>query len=242
MTEPVRVERLSRGDCDDLAKMLTATQTVTEFHQYVDTLDKSTKTAAYTSAPSNARKLSIMEPLPTALVLSWSANTLRVECPFCLSSHGHGVGKLPRGKQSRTADCNRISGGQSYRVLYPDEESDFTVPFGWELDKEENLIYTVTHQGRLLDPLSLRSQPRRLLDEHRHSSWPDENDKVALEDEVAIADSLKNMRLSDSEELDNQPTRVDTIWRDLMNDQSYRHKCYVSACCLKDMKQLEALE
>jgi hypothetical protein len=96
--------------------------------------------------------------------------------------------------QSRAADYYCISGGRSYRVLYPDEESDFTVPFGWELDKEESLIYTVTHQGRLCDPLSLRSQPRRLLDEYRNSSWLDENDKVAAKDEVAIADSLKNMR------------------------------------------------
>lgn len=103
---------------------------MTELHQSTDTLDKSTKTAAYTSAPSNAHKLSIIEPLPTALVLSWSTNILRVECPFCLSSHGHRVGKLPRDKQSRTTDCNRISGSKSYRVLYPDEESDFTVPFG----------------------------------------------------------------------------------------------------------------
>ena len=86
-----------------------------------------------------------MEALPTALVLYWSASTLRVECPFCLSSHGHGFGGLPRDMQSRTADCYRISGGRSYRVLYPDEESDFTVPFGWELDKEESWIYTVTH-------------------------------------------------------------------------------------------------
>jgi Ankyrin repeats (3 copies) len=143
--------------------------------------------------------------------------------------------------QPRSADCPHISGGRSYRILYPDEESDFTVPFGWELDKEESIIYTVTHQGRLHDPLSLRSQPRRLLDEHRNSSWPDDNDKAAAKDEVAIADSLDNMRLSDSEELDNQPTRVDDVWRDLMNDQSFRYKCYFSACCLKDTKELGAL-
>jgi hypothetical protein len=90
------------------------------------------------------------------LVLCWSASTLRVKCPFCLSSHGHGVGmgtkaeeELPRDvqrhTQRRTADYYPISAGQSYRILYPDEESNFTVPFGWELDKEEGLIYTITH-------------------------------------------------------------------------------------------------
>jgi hypothetical protein len=182
-----------------------------------------------------------MEALPTALVLCWSASTLRVECPFCLGSHGHGVGGLPRDIQRRSADCYHISGGQSYRILYPDEESDFTVPFGWELDKEESMIYTVTHQGRLCDPLSLRSQPRRLLDEHHNSSWPDENDKAAAKDEDAIANSLDSMRLSDSEELDDQPPRVDDMWRDLINDQSFRHKCYFSACCTKDIKELKAL-
>jgi hypothetical protein len=139
--------------------------------------------------------------------------------------------------QSRTADCYRISGGRSYRILYPDEESDFTVPFGWELDKEGSIIYTVTYQGRLCDPRSLRSQPRRLLDEHK----PDKNDKAAAKDEVAIADSLNSIRLSDSEELDNQPTRLDDVWRDLFNDPSFRYDCYFSACILKDMKELEAL-
>lgn len=133
-----------------------------------------------------------MEALPTALVLCWSASTLQVECPFCLSSHEHWV-ELPRDMQRRSADCYYISSGRSYRILYPDEESDFTVPFGWELDKEESMIYTVTYQGRLCDPLSLRSQPRRLLDEHQNSSWLDENDKVAAKDEVAIADSLNSM-------------------------------------------------
>jgi hypothetical protein len=61
----------------------------------------------------------------------------------------------------------------------------------------------MTHQGQLYDPLSLSSQPQRLLDEHRNSSRPDENDKVTVKDELAIVDSLNNMRLSDSEELDN---------------------------------------
>jgi len=201
----------------------------------------STKAAAYTSAPSTTRKLSIMEPLPTALVLSWSANTLRVECPFCLSSHGHGVGKLPRGMQRRSAECSHISRGRFYRILYPDEESDFTVPFSWELDKEESMIYTVTHQGQLCDPLSLRSQPRRLLDEHQILSWPDENDKAAAKDEVAIADSMNSMRLSDSKEPNDQPAHPIDVWRDSMNNQSFRSSCYISACCLKDMEQLEAL-
>jgi hypothetical protein len=51
LDDGVRVEELSRGarycirtqDCDDLAKMLTAAITVTELHQYADTLDKSPK-------------------------------------------------------------------------------------------------------------------------------------------------------------------------------------------------------
>jgi hypothetical protein len=73
------------------------------------------------------------------------------------------------------------------------------------------MIYTVTHQGRLCNPLSLRSQPRRLLDKYQNSSWPDENEKAAAKDKVAIADSLNSIRLSDSEELDNQPTYPDDV-------------------------------
>ncbi|KFA81224.1 hypothetical protein S40288_07887 [Stachybotrys chartarum IBT 40288] len=139
------------------------------------------------------------------------------------------------------ADCYDISGGRSYRILYPDEDSDFTIPFGWELDKEDSVIYTVTYQGRLYDPLSRRSQFRRLLDEYQNPSWPDENDKAAATDENAIVDSLNSMGLSDSEEHNNKPTRPDDIWRELMNDQSHRSTCYISACCLKDIEQLEAL-
>jgi hypothetical protein len=140
-----------------------------------------------------------MEALPIVLVLYWSASTLRVKCPFCLSSHGHGVGELPRSIQSRTANCYRISGGRSYRILYPDKESDFTVPFGWELDKEGSIIYTVTYQGRLCNPRLLRSQPRYLLDKYK----PDKNNKATAKDEVAITDSLNSIRLSNSEELNN---------------------------------------
>lgn len=51
--------------------------------------------------------------------------------------------------------------------IYPDEEYDLTVPFGWELNSEEEVVYTVTHQGGLSDPLSLSFQPWRLLDEYR---------------------------------------------------------------------------
>ncbi|QSZ30989.1 hypothetical protein DSL72_000550 [Monilinia vaccinii-corymbosi] len=181
----------------------------------------------------------IMEALPTALVLCRSASTLRVKCPFCLGSHGHGVGQLPREMQRRCADCHNIPGSQSYQILYPDEESDLTVPFGWELDKEESMIYTVIHQGRLCDPLSLRSQPRRLLDEY--SSCPDENDQAAAKDVVAIADSLNSIRLSDSEELGKQPPNFDDLWTDLKKDKSFRSNYYFSACCAKDLKQLEAL-
>jgi len=55
------------------------------------------------------------------------------------------------------------------------------------------------------------------------------------------SDSLDSMRLSDSEELDEQPTHPDDVWRDFMNDKSFRSKYYISACCTKDMEQLEAL-
>jgi hypothetical protein len=110
----------------------------------------SSRALATLNSPSTVRKyvdpvqcvqiIPIMEALPAALVLCWSARTLQVKCPFCLSPHEHGVGELPRDMQ-RTANC-RISRGRSYRILYPDEESDFAVPFGWELDIE-SMVYTV---------------------------------------------------------------------------------------------------
>lgn len=174
-------------------------------------------------------------------MLCWSASTLRVKCSFCLSSHEHGLEELSRDMQRRSADCYHISDDRFYRILYFDEEFDFTISFDWKLNKEESMIYTVTHQDRLCDSLSRRSQSRRLLDEHQNLSWSDENDKTVAKDELAIADSLNSMRLSDFEELDNQSTHLDDVWRDFMNDQFFRFKYYISTCCLKNVKQLEAL-
>lgn len=33
-----------------------------------------------------------MASISTALVLQWSATTLQVQYPYCLDSHGHGIG------------------------------------------------------------------------------------------------------------------------------------------------------
>lgn len=221
--------------------MLTTAQTVTELHQSVDTLDKSTKAAAYTSALSNAHKLSTMEPLPTALVLFWSANILRVECSFRLSSYGHKVGKLPRNKQNYTANCNHISDNKFYRVLYSDKKSDFIILFGQELDKKESIIHIITDKSRLYDPFPSRSQPRRLLEEYQNSGQRNENDKTTVENKVEIADSLNIINLSDSEKPANQPPYVNDILRDLMNDQFYRYIYYFSAYYINDTKKLEIL-
>lgn len=51
----------------------------------------------------------------------------------------------------------------------------------------------MTYKGGLCDPLLLRSQLQRLLNEHWNSSQLDKNDKVAAKDKVAIADSLKKI-------------------------------------------------
>ena len=92
--------------------------------------------------------------------------------------------------------------------------------------------------GLYCDPPPLRSQPWRLLDEHQNLNWPDENDKAIAEDKVTFVDSLNSLSLSDSEELDNQQTWLDDIWRDFLTAQSFRYKFYFSACCLKDIIQL----
>lgn len=80
------------------------------------------------------------------------------------------------------------------------------------------MIYTVTDKGRLCDPLTSRSQPRRLLEEYQNSGWRNENDKGTAEDDVEITDSLNTMNLSDSEEPANQLPCVDDILRDFIND------------------------
>ncbi|KFY98024.1 hypothetical protein V498_01724 [Pseudogymnoascus sp. VKM F-4517 (FW-2822)] len=111
-------------------------------------------------------------------------------------------------------------------------EYDLTVPFGWELNSEEEVVYTVTHQGGLSDPLSLSFQSWRLLDEYRDLSQQRENDRPTAETGDAIADSLDDMNLSDSEDVG------DTLAEQL-KDPSFRKILYHSDCCFKDIKDLE---
>ena len=58
-------------------------------------------------------------------------------------------------KKERGRDAAPIaslsSGGRDYRVIYPDEDCELKSPFGWELDMEEGIIHTVTHEGQLSD-------------------------------------------------------------------------------------------
>ncbi|KAL2075078.1 hypothetical protein VTL71DRAFT_20 [Oculimacula yallundae] len=173
-----------------------------------------------------------MESLPSALVLCWSAWTLRVECPFCLNFHDHELGALPRFNQRRFARCNPNFRHGSYRVLYPDEAANSTVSFGWELNKEKNLIYATTCQGRLRDPLLHNIPTRRLLDRHQDP---------AVEDEGAITESLNMLTLSDSDKSDSQSTGKSHLCSACKDNQILREKLYISACRSKDITQLNSL-
>jgi hypothetical protein len=150
--------------------------------------------------------------LPAALVLSWSTRTLRVKCPFCLSSHRHGHDPKERTGQGRGADCFPVSGGRSYQVIYPDDDCELTSPFGWELDKEEGMIHTVTHEGQFSDPAIARYPPRRLLDEYERFHDIEDIDASNTEDgegsigEDTLVGSMEGLNLSDSRHLGTNPS------------------------------------
>jgi hypothetical protein len=199
--------------------------------------------------------------LPSALVLSWSARTLRVKCPFCLSSHRHGRVPKETARHRRTADCFRVSGGRPYQVIYPDEDCELTSPFGWELDKEEGMIHTVTHEGQFSDPAMAQYPPRRLLDEYERfhdigdidASHTKDGDGSIVED--TLAGSIKGLNLSDSGHLRTNPSKPDgshnavpqslqdayeTV-KEFYSQESYRHDVYVSACCIGNLQDLHML-
>jgi hypothetical protein len=199
--------------------------------------------------------------LPAALVLSWSARTLRVKCPFCLSSHRHGHDPKERAGQRRCADCFPVSSGRHYQVIYPDEDCELTSPFGWELDKEEGIIYTVTHEGQLSDPAIARYPPRRLLDKYKRAHDIGDIDASDTEDsegsigEDTLAGPMKGLKVSDSGHLRTNPFEPDgsnnavpksvqdayEIVKELYSQESYRHKVYISACCIGDIRDLHML-
>ena len=85
--------------------------------------------------------------LLAALVLSWSARMLRIKYPFCLSSYPYGHDPKERAGQRRCTDCFLVSSGRHYQVIYPDKDCELISSFGWELDKEEGIIYMIMYEG-----------------------------------------------------------------------------------------------
>ncbi|KAF2762481.1 ankyrin [Pseudovirgaria hyperparasitica] len=165
------------------------------------------------------------ENLVPALVLWWNASSFRVLCPFCLDSHGHGLTEHSRRRRERrSADCIDVSGGKSYRIVWPDEIDNLTDARG--------------------------NPPRRLLEEYEslHGVYFDDPEEYrngksepGPDGTDAITESLARTTLSDSQGSDprqHEPDRY-RCFTDPMADPNLRRKFYVSFCAQGDTQKLD---
>ncbi|KXS10845.1 kinase-like protein, partial [Gonapodya prolifera JEL478] len=58
---------------------------------------------------------------PLALITEWSAERIRIKCPFCLEPHGHGTGDnthMNKEEWLRVAHCSRLQPGKKLQGTY----------------------------------------------------------------------------------------------------------------------------
>lgn len=100
------------------------------------------------------------QQFPEALVLQWNSQTLRVLCPYCLYSHGHGFSqpqkednidkaqpgwKLRMAGKRRRSDCQDSETAGEYLFVFPQKSNSHGSGYGWEVDRESCKFITVNH-------------------------------------------------------------------------------------------------
>ncbi len=180
--------------------------------------------------------------VPHALVVWWSSEQFAVQCPYCPDIHRHGIGQPPRKGRQRQAHCHTAHGDSSYIAKYPDDQEIVLAgSYGWELDRDEQKIYTVTSNGRVFDPFIYR--PRRLLVEYM-TAQEHERDGIAVAGSARksdaeaglLTDGLQHVSISDKPNaLKNEPLDNEAWSQAELSDPDFRRSVYVSACCTKDI-------
>jgi hypothetical protein len=197
------------------------------------------------------------QSLPQALVLRWNDYTLRVQCPYCLYSHGHAfagprpehnVDRSQRGWQFLLPSCQRIRlsdcsiGGEGGHYIFVFPASDEATAFGcgWELDRGQQSFITMNSQGAVPVPVNDCRDGRTLLAQYeaQHQLQP------SVDDLAAATENLELDVDEGGEEESKIPSPTKTgeeILHELYEDPDYRRMMYVSHCSLCELQELASL-
>jgi len=191
---------------------------------------------------------------PEALVLRWNSSTLRVQCPYCLMSHGHGfassdedsvddhshVGwmlRMTRKLRRRRSDCHYAGG--DYTFVFPQTIDSVGACYGWELDRKNTRFVTVNDQGVVAVPVDDAQDGRSLLPQFRTASQVTEED---TSDTDNLLSATHNLNLSGDEEGPSATSKTtDQVLDELYSDFQFRRNMYFSHCILNELHELEKL-
>lgn len=171
-----------------------------------------------------------------------------IRCPYCGRTHEHGIGIRNASSQltgqTRQSHCHVSGylGSTQYRLHYPFEDDE--EPTSWEIDKEQRTFLTVgLDSGNDHD----ENERANISEDERPVSCV--NDEQGSESETLCKDSELNASL-DAMRLGQEPQdprlepprpTADEIFQELMQDQDYRFKCYVSHCILNELHDVSIL-
>ena len=202
------------------------------------------------------------KPVPEALVLRWNSRTLRVQCPYCLYSHRHGLpGSLeesvdhtqPRRRlrsfqNRRRSDCEDANIGGDYVFVFPGTNNSTASSYGWEVNREDREFTTMNHDGTVIVPLNDYHDGRTLLPEHEERRQiisaigdikDDEDDADDLS--TAMGDLDLECGVEERTMATSRNTSGDEILEKLYLDPGFRRKMYFSHCILREVRELEVL-
>ena len=200
------------------------------------------------------------KPLPEALVLRWNSRTLRVRCPYCLYSHGHGFpGSLEeesvdhtqpgwrlRGfRNRRRSDCEDANIGGDYVFVFPGTNNSTASSYGWEVNREDREFKTMNHDGTVTVPLNDYHDGRTLLTEHEERRQIISTIEDIKDDADYLSTAINDLDLECSAEERTMaiPRNAsdDEILEELYLDPGFRRKMYFSHCILREVGELEVL-
>ncbi|KAK1048882.1 hypothetical protein LTR74_017423 [Friedmanniomyces endolithicus] len=169
--------------------------------------------------------------LPKALVLTWDSRTLRVKCPYCLYSHGHGFSGLLQGETvDRTQEDTNDAAAQGY---------------GWEVHQARVGFVAVNNHGVVDIPLQDYLDGRTLLPQYLEQQQATFDLDDTESETSSLADVTNGLNLG-SNAGEGSPIRAsekttEEIIEELHLDPAYRQNMYIFYCCQRRVLELQSL-
>jgi hypothetical protein len=200
------------------------------------------------------------QQLPEALVLRWNSRKVRVRCPYCLYSHGHGfchpseednIGQAQPGcgvrvpGNQRRSDCSNSQIGGEYLIVYPYTQGPVASCYGWEVDTETCEFVIVDRQGIVAVPVEHYQDGRTLLPQHQKQPQiepPLQHIESSADELVPAIDALTLKDGAGQQGSMLMPDETtDEVLEELYLDPKWRRDLYFSCFILRDIQGLEDL-